>query len=85
MPTNLYPILILIFIPSLEELKDLNDKPELMKLFVSKDESVSYSSLQSRQVKHTPQDSINELIIWKMNPVVVSVTSVKFKSAFLHA
>ena len=42
MPTNLYPILILIFIPSLEELKDLNDKPELMKLFVSKDESVSY-------------------------------------------
>ena len=42
MPTNLYPILILIFIPSLEELKDLNDKPELMKLFVTKDESVSY-------------------------------------------
>ena len=42
MPTNLYPILILIFIPSLEELKDLNDKPELIKSFVSKDESVSY-------------------------------------------
>ena len=40
--TNLYPILILIFIPSLEELKDLNDKPELMQSFVSKDESVSY-------------------------------------------
>ena len=32
-----------------------------------------------------PQDSIKELIIWKMNPLVVSVTSVKFKSAFLHA
>ena len=42
MSTNLYPILILIFIPSLEELKDLNDKPELMQSFVSKDESVSY-------------------------------------------
>ena len=42
MSTNLYPILILIFIPSLEELKDLNDKPEVMQSFVSKDESVSY-------------------------------------------
>ena len=42
MSTNLYPILIFIFIPSLEELKDLNDKPELMQSFVSKDESVSY-------------------------------------------
>ena len=42
MSTNLSPILILIFIPSLEELKDLNDKPELMQSFVSKDESVSY-------------------------------------------
>ena len=29
---------------------------------------------QSRQVKRTPQDSINELIIWKVNPVVVPVT-----------
>ena len=41
--------------------------------------------LQSKQVKHTPQDSINELIIWKMKPLVVPVTSVKFKSEFLHA
>ena len=41
--------------------------------------------VQSRQVKRTPQDSINELIIWKMNALVVPVTSVKFKSAFLHA
>ena len=40
---------------------------------------------QSRQVKRTPQDSINELIIWKMNPVVVPATSVKFKSAFQHS
>ena len=41
--------------------------------------------LQSRQVKHTTKDSINELIISKMNPLVIPVTSVKFKSAFLHA
>ena len=41
--------------------------------------------LQSNQVKRTPQDSINELIIWKMNPLVVPVTGVKFKAAFLHA
>ena len=32
-----------------------------------------------------PQDSINELIIWKINPLVVPVTKVKLKSAFLHA
>ena len=31
-----------------------------------------------------PQDSINELIIWKMNPLVIPVTSVKFKLASLH-
>jgi len=41
-------------------------------------------SLKSRQVKRTPQDSINELNIWKMNPLVVPVTIVKSKSAFLH-
>ena len=41
--------------------------------------------LQSKQVKRTPQDSINELIIWKMNPLVVPVTGVKFKSELLHA
>ena len=35
--------------------------------------------LQSRQVKRTPQDSINELIIWKMNQLVVPAGSVKFK------
>ena len=39
----------------------------------------------SKQVKRTPQDSINELIIWKMNPLVVPVTGVKFKSELLHA
>ena len=32
--------------------------------------------LQSRQVKHTPQNSINKLIIWKMKPLVVPVTGV---------
>ena len=40
--------------------------------------------LQSNQVKRTPQDSINELIISEMNPLVVPVTGVKFKAAFLH-
>ena len=31
------------------------------------------------------QDSINELIIWKMNPfIVVPATGVKFNLAFLH-
>ena len=44
-----------------------------------------FTFLQSREVKGTPQDSINELIIWKMNPSVAPVTSVKFKSAFLYA
>ena len=39
----------------------------------------------SRQVKRTPQDSINELNIWKMNLLILPVTIVKFKSAFLHA
>ena len=37
------------------------------------------------QVKHTLQDSVHELIIWKMNPLVFPVTSVKFTSAFVHA
>ena len=41
--------------------------------------------LQSNQVKRTPQDAISELIIWKMKPLVIPVTSVKFKVAFLHA
>ena len=41
--------------------------------------------LQSNQGKRTPQDSINEFIIWKMNPLVVPVTGVKFKAVFLHA
>ena len=38
-----------------------------------------FDSVQSRQVKRTPQDSTNELIIWKRNPLVVSITSVKSK------
>ena len=42
------------------------------------------SRLQSNQVQRTPQDSISELIIWKMKPLVVPVTGVKFKAAFLH-
>ena len=46
---------------------------------------LSLSKLQSNKVKPTTQDSINELIIWKMNPLVVPVTGVKFKAVFLHA
>ena len=36
--------------------------------------------------RYLPQkDSLNELIIWKkMNPLVVPVTDVKFKSTFLY-
>ena len=41
--------------------------------------------LQSNQVKRNPQDSISELIIWKMTPLVVPVTGDKFEAAFLHA
>ena len=41
-------------------------------------------ALQSRQVKRTPQDSISELNIWKMNPLIIPVTIVKIKLAFLH-
>ena len=37
---------------------------------------------QGRSSVRTPQDSFNELIIWKMNPLVVHVTGVKFNSAF---
>ena len=47
--------------------------------------SVNELLLQSNQVKRTPQDSINEFIIWKMDPLVVPVTGVKFKAVFLHA
>ena len=47
--------------------------------------AIDIELLQSKQVKRNPQDSINELIIWKMNPLVVPVTSVKFKSELLHA
>ena len=41
--------------------------------------------LQSSQVRRTLIDIINESIIWKMNPLVVDGTSIKFKSPFLHA
>ena len=32
-----------------------------------------------------PLDSINESIIWQMNPLVVAAKDIKFKSVFLHA
>ena len=38
--------------------------------------------LQSSQVNRTPQDSINEFIIHKLNPLVV--VNFRFISAFLH-
>ena len=42
--------------------------------------------LQSQQIKHTTRDCVNEsIIIWKMNPLVLVATSLKFKSAFLNA
>ena len=41
------------------------------------------ASLQSRQVKSTPQDPINEFIIQKLNPSVV--VDFRLISAFLHA
>ena len=52
---------------------------------LTKSDESTFFVLQSNQVKRTPQDSINELIIWKMNPLVVPVTGVKFKAVFLHA
>ena len=52
--------------------------------FKAEDLHGTYQYLQSNQVKRTPQDSINELIISEMNPLVVPVTGVKFKAAFLH-
>ena len=35
--------------------------------------------LQSNQVKRTPLDSINESIIWKLNPLVVSSIQIKIR------
>ena len=42
-----------------------------------------YDVLQLSWVKRTPQDYINEFIIWKLNPLVV--LDFRFMSAFLHA
>ena len=38
--------------------------------------------LQSNQVKHTPQESINEFIIQKLNPLLV--VDFRLISAFLY-
>ena len=43
----------------------------------------NHFTLQSTQVKRTPQDYINEFIIRKLNPLVV--VDFRFISAFLHA
>ena len=39
-------------------------------------------SLPSSQVKLTPQDSINEMIVWKMNQLVI--VDFSFISSLLH-
>ena len=39
--------------------------------------------LQSNQVKRTPQDTINEFIIQKLNPLVA--VNFRFISEFLHS
>ena len=47
---------------------------------------ISFTTFYSQTKSSVPpQDSISELIIWKMKPLVVPVTGVKFKAAFLHA
>ena len=44
------------------------------------------TALQSRQVKCTLEDAINEFIIQELNMLVFAATSIKFKStAFLQA
>ena len=53
-------------------------KPETVGMFV-------FTNKTGQAYPPPPQDSINELIIWKMNPLVVPVTSVKFNSELLHA
>ena len=41
-------------------------------MFYCSYEGKIFKHLQSNQVKRTPQDCINELIIWNLNPQVVS-------------
>ena len=45
--------------------------------------SFYYKNLQSNQVKRTLQESINEFIIQKLNPLLVA--DFRLISAFLHA
>ena len=45
----------------------------------------SQTYTQGRSSVPPKLDSIDVLIIWKMNPLVAPETSVKFKSALLHA
>ena len=42
------------------------------------------SSITVKTGQAYPEDRVNEASIWKMNPLVVSATSLKFKSVFLH-
>ena len=43
---------------------------------------IKFINLQSNQVKSTPQDSISEFIIQKLNPLLV--VDFRLISAFLH-
>ena len=54
-------------------------------LEIKKGSTPAFFTVKTSQA-YPPQDSFNDLIIWKMNlnRLVVPVTSVKFKSAFLH-
>ena len=45
--------------------------------------SFYYKNLQSNQVKRTPQESVNEFIIQKLNPLLVA--DFRLIPAFLHA
>ena len=47
------------------------------------DPVVFFQNLQSNQVKRTPQESINEFIIQKLNPLLV--VDFRLISAFSHA
>ena len=66
-----------VWSPQLES-RDLGDNQEVTRKV--------QGQLLSSRVKPIPQDAINESLSWKMNPaLVIAATSIKFKSAFLHA
>ena len=48
-------------------------------------ESMKMTTMQPRQVRRIPKDSIMHLKKKKMNPVVIATISTKFISVFLYA